>query len=85
MDQTGKIEKAIKDGSLGVEFDKIHGIDPILHHGKKDAKLSKFQISLAPALPKNVEARKTIEALETRLMELELNERTRSIDLRGYL
>jgi hypothetical protein len=36
MDQTGKIEKAIKDGSLAAELDKIHGIDPILHHGRKD-------------------------------------------------
>lgn len=36
LDQTGRIEKGILDGSLAVELDKIHGIDPILHHGKKD-------------------------------------------------
>lgn len=34
--QTGKVEKAIKDGSLAVEIDKIHGLDPILHRGKHD-------------------------------------------------
>eukprot|EP00842_Homolaphlyctis_polyrhiza_P001576 jgi/Hompol1/2419/HPOL_001810-RA len=39
-------------------------------------------MSLAPSRPTNVEARKTVEALERRLIELELNERSRSIDLR---
>lgn len=36
LNQTGKVEKAIKDGSLNMEVDKIHGLDPILHRGKKD-------------------------------------------------
>jgi hypothetical protein len=31
LNQTGKIEKAIKDGVLSLEVDKIHGLDPILH------------------------------------------------------
>ncbi|KAI8915901.1 hypothetical protein EDD86DRAFT_185877 [Gorgonomyces haynaldii] len=82
LDQTGKLEKAIKDGMVQAEIDKIHGIDPVLHHGKKDVKLSKFQISLAPARPQNTETRRNVEALERRLLELELNERARSIDLR---
>ncbi len=33
---TGRVEKAIRDGSLALEIDKIHGLDPILHKGKKD-------------------------------------------------
>ncbi|KAI8901182.1 hypothetical protein BC833DRAFT_174635 [Globomyces pollinis-pini] len=82
LDQIARIEGGIKDGSLAIEIDKIHGIDPILHRGKKDVKLSKFQISLAPARPINIESRKTIEALEKRLVELEGSERTRSIDLK---
>ncbi|EGF84076.1 hypothetical protein BATDEDRAFT_85450 [Batrachochytrium dendrobatidis JAM81] len=82
QDQANRVEKAIKDGTLAIEMDKIHGIDPILHKGKKDVKLFKFQVSLAPAQPVNVESRKTIESLEKRLLELELNERARSIDLR---
>lgn len=76
------MEKAIKDGSLALEIDKIHGIDPILHKGKRDVKLSKFQVSLAPARPQNAESRKTIESLERRLLDIELSERSRSIDLR---
>ena len=82
LNQTGKVEKGIRDGSLAIEIDKIHGIDPILHSGKKDAKLSKYNISLAPARPQNAETRKTIESLERRLLDIELAERSRSIDLR---
>ncbi|KAL2919844.1 hypothetical protein HK105_200761 [Polyrhizophydium stewartii] len=82
QDQAARVEKAIRDGSLAIELDKIHGIDPVLHRGRKDVKLSKFQVSLAPAQPVNLESRKTIESLESRLLELELNERVRSIDLR---
>ncbi|RKO86086.1 hypothetical protein BDK51DRAFT_34934 [Blyttiomyces helicus] len=78
----GKFEKAIKDGSLAIEIDKIHGIDPALSHGKKDVKINKFQITLAPARPMNLSARNTIEKLEEQLLELEMNERARSIDLR---
>ena len=37
----------------------------------------------APAQPQNQEARNTIEQLEERLLDLELKERARSIDLRG--
>ncbi|KAI8926729.1 hypothetical protein BC831DRAFT_455220 [Entophlyctis helioformis] len=81
-EQVARVEKALKDGTLAVEVDKIHGIDPILHRGKKDAKFSKFQVSLAPSRPANIETRKTIEALERRLLEIELHERARSIDLR---
>ena len=36
MDQVTRLDQGIKDGSLGQEIDKIHGLDPILHHGKKD-------------------------------------------------
>ncbi|KAJ2997830.1 autophagy protein atg9 [Globomyces sp. JEL0801] len=75
LDQIARIEGGIKDGSLAIEIDKIHGID---------VKLSKFQISLAPARPINIESRKTIEALEKRLVELEGSERTRSIDLKDH-
>ncbi|KAJ1342816.1 hypothetical protein BSLG_002635 [Batrachochytrium salamandrivorans] len=82
QDHAARVEKAIKDGTLAMEIDKLHGIDPILHKGKRDVKLSKVQISLAPAQPVNMESRKTIESLERRLMELELNERARSIDIR---
>ncbi len=81
-DQVTRIDDGIKDGSLAAEIDKIHGLDPILHKGRKDCKLSKFQVSLAPARPANFEQRKTIDALEKRLLEVERNERSRSIDLR---
>ena len=82
QDQVARVEQGIKEGSLALELDKIHGIDPILHRGRKDAKISKFQVSLAPARPANIDARKTVEALENRLIELEIHERSRSIDLR---
>lgn len=82
MDQVPRIDAGIKDGSLAREIDKIHGLDYILHNGKKDVKISKFQVSLAPARPGNQEMRKTVESLEYRLLEVERNERTRSIDLR---
>jgi len=85
MDQVPRLDMGIKDGSLAVEIDKIHGLDPILHHGKKDVKISKFQVSLAPCRPSNIEQRKTVDSLEKRLLEVERNERTRSIDLRGKL
>ncbi|KAJ3313021.1 hypothetical protein HDV04_002310 [Boothiomyces sp. JEL0838] len=81
LDQIGRLDSGIKDGSLAVEIDKIHGLDPVLHRGKKDVKISKFQVSLAPAQPANIETRKTIEALEKRLLKVEINERSRSIDL----
>jgi hypothetical protein len=82
LDQITRIDDGIKDGSLAAEIDRIHGIDPILHKGRKDCKLSKFQVSLAPARPANLEQRKTIDAIEKRLLEVERNERARSIDLR---
>ncbi|KAJ3025586.1 hypothetical protein HK097_006653 [Rhizophlyctis rosea] len=37
---------------------------------------------MAPAQPQNQQARNTIEQLEERLLDLELRERARSIDLR---
>ncbi|KAJ3305115.1 hypothetical protein HDV03_002042 [Kappamyces sp. JEL0829] len=82
MDQVPRLDTGIKDGSLAAEIDKIHGLDPVLHRGAKDAKISKFQVSLAPARPANLETRKTVESLEQRLLEVERNERTRSIDLK---
>jgi hypothetical protein len=82
LEQVARIDTGIKDGSLSSEIDRIHGLDPILHKGRKDCKLSKFQVSLAPARPANVEQRLTIDAIEKRLLEVERNERTRSIDLR---
>lgn len=39
-DQAGKMEKAIKDGQLALEVDKIHGIDPSLSQGRKDVSRS---------------------------------------------
>ncbi|KAJ3275901.1 hypothetical protein HDV01_006767 [Terramyces sp. JEL0728] len=81
LDQIGRLDTGIKDGSLAIEIDKIHGIDPVLHRGKKDVKISKFQVSLAPAQPANIESKKSIEALEKRLLKVEINERSRSIDL----
>jgi hypothetical protein len=36
MDQVPRLDTGIKDGSLALEIDKIHGLDPILHHGRKD-------------------------------------------------
>jgi hypothetical protein len=83
MDQIPKLDVGIKEGSLAMELDKIHGLDSVLHAGRKDVKISKFQVSLAPARPANQEMRKTVESLEQRLLEVERNERTRSIDLRG--
>ncbi|KAJ3176318.1 hypothetical protein HDU87_005360 [Geranomyces variabilis] len=81
-DSVGKLERGIKDGVLGVEIDKIHGIDPALSAGRRDVKISKFQVSLAPAQPQNLKVKGTIQDLEQRLLELELRERARSIDLR---
>ncbi|KAJ3095007.1 hypothetical protein HDU97_007354 [Phlyctochytrium planicorne] len=83
-DNIGKLEKAFKDGSLAVEIDKIHGMDP-LTHGKKDAKLSRLSIVMGPARPQNTTSRKTIEALEEQILKLEQLERTRSIDLKGVM
>lgn len=85
MDQVPRMDAGIKDGSLAREIDKIHGLDPILHNGKQDVKISKFQVSLAPSRPANIEQRKTVDSLEKRLLEVERNERTRSIDLRGIM
>lgn len=85
MDQVTRLDLGIKDGSLANEIDKIHGIDFVMHHGRKDVKISKFQVSLAPARPANQETRRTVESLEHRLLEVERNERTRSIDLRGTI
>jgi hypothetical protein len=82
LEQVLRIDTGIKDGTLANEIDRIHGLDPILHKGKKDCKLSKFQVSLAPARPVNLEQRMVIDSLEKRLLEVERNERTRSIDLR---
>ncbi|KAJ3293522.1 hypothetical protein HK104_004394 [Borealophlyctis nickersoniae] len=79
-DQVGKLEKAIKDGQLGLEMDKMHGLDPSL--SRRDIKITKVSVTLAPAQPQNQKARDTIEQLESRLLELELRERARSIDLR---
>ncbi|KAI9011390.1 hypothetical protein BC832DRAFT_590617 [Gaertneriomyces semiglobifer] len=79
--QVGKIEKAMKDGLLAMELDKMHGLDPALNK-RKDVKITKCQVTLAPAQPQNVEVKGTIEHLEQRLLELELHERGRSIDLR---
>ncbi|KAI8921027.1 hypothetical protein DFJ77DRAFT_448292 [Powellomyces hirtus] len=81
-DSVGKLERGIKDGVLAVEIDKIHGIDPALSAGRRDVKISKFQVSLAPAQPQNLKVKGTIQDLEQRLLELELRERARSIDLR---
>ena len=36
MDQVARLDTGIKDCSLATEIDKIHGLDPIIHHGKKD-------------------------------------------------
>ncbi|KAI8817168.1 uncharacterized protein EV422DRAFT_551520 [Fimicolochytrium jonesii] len=80
-DSVGKLERGIKDGVLAMEIDKIHGIDPALS-GRRDVKISKFQVSLAPAQPQNLKVKGTIQDLEQRLLELELKERARSIDLR---
>ncbi|KND01371.1 uncharacterized protein SPPG_03184 [Spizellomyces punctatus DAOM BR117] len=81
-DHVGKIERAIKDGVLAMELDKMHGIDPALSSGRRDVKISKFQVSMAPAQPQNLKTKHTMQGLEQRLLELELRERARSIDLR---
>ncbi|KAJ3045564.1 hypothetical protein HDV00_009221 [Rhizophlyctis rosea] len=79
-DQVGKLEKGIKDGGLATEIDKMHGLDPSL--SRRDVKITKFSVTMAPQQPQNQEARNTIEQLEERLLDLELKERARSIDLR---
>ncbi|KAI9096601.1 hypothetical protein DFS34DRAFT_650694 [Phlyctochytrium arcticum] len=81
-DQVGKIERAIKDGILPTELDKMHGIDPALNAGRKDAKIAKFQVAIAPPQPVNLKVKHTMAELEQRLVEIELRERARSIDLR---
>ncbi|KAI9344935.1 hypothetical protein BDR26DRAFT_856966 [Obelidium mucronatum] len=80
-DSIGRFEKSFKDGTLATEIDKIHGMDPAFSYGKKDAKLSRFSVTMGEARPQNA-ADKTIEALEQQIVQLELLERTRSIDLK---
>ncbi|KAJ3058943.1 hypothetical protein BCR33DRAFT_712754 [Rhizoclosmatium globosum] len=80
-DSVPRLEKSFKDGTLGTEIDKIHGMDPAFSCGKKDAKLSRFCTTMAEARPQNA-ADHTIEALEQQIVQLELLERARSIDLK---
>jgi hypothetical protein len=46
MDQVARLDTGIKDGSLAVEIDKIHGLDPVIHHGKKDVHISLINCDL---------------------------------------
>ncbi|KAJ3074091.1 hypothetical protein HDU98_012119 [Podochytrium sp. JEL0797] len=77
-----RLEKSFKDGSLTTELDKIHGMDPAFSYGKKDAKLSRFSATMGETRPQNT-ADRTIEAMEQQIVQLELLERARSIDLKG--
>ncbi|KAJ1562027.1 hypothetical protein HK096_002397 [Nowakowskiella sp. JEL0078] len=80
-DQALRIEKIVKDGILATELDKIHGIDPLLFP-KRDAKITRFQTTIAPLAPTNNQLRVNVADLESQLQNLELQERARSIDLR---
>ncbi|KAJ3411831.1 hypothetical protein HDV05_001673 [Chytridiales sp. JEL 0842] len=80
-----KLEKAFKDGSLIVELDKIHGIDPAISHGKRDVKVSRLTVTMGATRPQNTNTQRTIENLEEQLIKLELLERTRSIDLKAVM
>ena len=88
------IETSIKDGSLGMELDKIHGIDESVFKRKdvicvmkltSQSKPLKAHVALAPEIPKSQKSIRTIENLERRLMELEMRERARSIDIKGLV
>ncbi|KAJ3026351.1 UNVERIFIED_CONTAM: hypothetical protein HDU68_005796 [Siphonaria sp. JEL0065] len=81
-DSIARFEKGFKDGTIATEIDKIHGMDPALSYGKNDAKLSRFSVTMGETRPQNA-ADKTIEALEQQIVQLELLERTRSIDLKS--
>jgi hypothetical protein len=74
----------MKDGTLATEIDKIHGLDPA-EHKKRDTRFARFEVSLAPELPKSLGAVKTVESVENRLLELEMAERARSIDMKACM
>ncbi|RKO99946.1 hypothetical protein CXG81DRAFT_13838 [Caulochytrium protostelioides] len=84
-EMAAKLERAVKDGVISREIDKVHGYDPAMAMGRKDAKVTKIEISLAPARPQNRIAQETLEGFEQQLVQLEIAERGRSIDLRAIM
>lgn len=73
----------VKSGKMNLEIDKIHGLDPSL--GKKDVTITKFTIVASKPLPRNSEFNHTIENIESKLIELEVKERGRTIDIKSNL
>lgn len=96
-DSLARVEKAHGDKTLAAEIDKIHGLEAIhrsdvLHSQsfdrvykltiKKQAKIIRMDVSLAPEPFKSQKDTRTLELLEKRLIELEMRERARSIDIK---
>ena len=67
-----------------MEIDKIHGVD-LIASNKGDVKFVKLEISLAPEEPKTLRSIRTVEELERKLLELEMKERARSIDIKSIM
>ena len=53
-DNIAKFEKSINDGSLAVEVDKIHGMDPVLNNGKKDVSYEHAEFLLSKSTRNNL-------------------------------
>ncbi|TPX37604.1 hypothetical protein SmJEL517_g00499 [Synchytrium microbalum] len=81
-DQVGKFQKAFNAGLIATELDRMHGLDPTVR--QKDAKLTRLNVTAGTVLPSNLD-KSSITALEQRLLELELHERARSIDIRAIM
>ncbi|TPX47513.1 hypothetical protein SeMB42_g02265 [Synchytrium endobioticum] len=81
-DQVGKFQKAFNSGLIATELDKMHGLDPTVR--QRDAKLTRLTVTAGTVLPQNLD-KSSVAALEARLLELELHERARSIDIRAIM
>lgn len=58
----------------------LQSIDPSM--GKKDVIISKFTIVESKPQPRNTVFNQTIENIETQLIQLEVKERARTIDIK---
>ena len=92
------LDNCVKDGKINMEIDKIHGFDPAMNRrdvwssreiknwGLIDqVKISRFSVIEPPVMPRNTNLNGTIEALEEKIIEVEVRERARTIDIKGML
>ena len=78
-----RFEKDVKSSKVNIEIDKIHGVDPA--SGKPDVKISKVSVVDIAPLPAQKEMNGAIVEMEDKLVELEVRERSRTIDIKGML